>query len=146
MDFRKINNGQVLRFMMAIFFTFYGVSANCQSEPPTLPAYSDFVKSNGFLFVSGQIASPEIGTPDLSFSDEAESVLKKIVQILRINNLITSDVVSCTVYLSDIKHFSEFNTIYRKYFKTPYPSRTCVGGVQMIKQARIEISLTASLK
>ena len=146
MHLKKTNTGQQLKFILLILFAFYGISATGQEVKPASPPYSAFVKSNGLLFVSGQIAPPENGTFSLSFSDEADSVLKKIVEILAVNKLKTSAVVSCTVYLTDIKHFDEFNAVYNKYFKTPYPSRTLVAVQQLVRQASIEISVIASLK
>ncbi|WP_348083418.1 Rid family hydrolase [Mucilaginibacter sp.] len=135
-----------MKFILLTLLAFCGVAANCQTALPIQPAYRAFVKSNGLLFVSGQIAPSENDVNAIPFSTEAESALKKIVEILKVNNLSASEVVSCTVYLTDIKYFGEFNTIYRKYFKSPYPSRTLVAVQQLVRQARIEISVIASLK
>jgi len=49
------------------------------------------------------------------------------------------DVVSCRVFLSDMKHFSEFDEIYGKYFSTPYPARMAVTSAGIYDNLVIEL-------
>ncbi|MBX9886890.1 MAG: hypothetical protein K2Y30_03025 [Flavobacteriaceae bacterium] len=70
--------------------------------------------------------------------------MQRIAAILYINGLSTDDVVSSTVYLTDIKYFERFDKIYRQYFKTPFPTRTCLIVKKLVQKANIEIAVVAS--
>ncbi|MEO7214595.1 MAG: RidA family protein [Mucilaginibacter sp.] len=137
---------KLVKIIPILFFTLSCFCGFGQAVKPGQPTFSNSVKSNGFLFVSGQIGADLSLVPPVSFSDETESAIKKIVEILRMNKLSTLNVVSCTVYLTDINNFEEFNNVYRKSFSPPFPSRTCVVVLQLVQKARIEISVIASLK
>lgn len=146
MDFKKKITSRLVKLVLLSFLAFIGFCGFGQSVKPSKPAFSNFVRSNGLLFVSGQTGTGMTGESQLSFSDEAESAMRKIEEILKINKLSTSNVVSCNVYLTDINQFDEFNSIYRKYFNVPFPSRTCVVVHQLVQKAKIEISVIASFE
>lgn len=107
-------------------------------------AYSAFIKSNGLLFVSGQIGTGPVKGVKNSFDKETHRAIQRIITILYINSLSTQDVVSTTVYLTDIKYFEKFDKIYRQYFKTPFPTRTCVIVKELAQNANIEITVVAN--
>ena len=107
-------------------------------------AYSAFIKSNGLLFVSGQTGTGSVKGIKNSFDKETHLAIKRIITILYINSLSTEDVINTTVYLTDIKYFETFDKIYRQYFKTPFPTRTCVIVKELEQKANIEITVVAS--
>lgn len=107
-------------------------------------AYSAFIKYNGLLFVSGQTGTGSVKGIKNSFDKETHLAIKRIITILYINSLSTEDVISTTVYLTDIKYFETFDKIYRQYFKTPFPTRTCVIVKELEQKANIEITVVAS--
>ena len=109
-------------------------------------AYSSFTKSNGLLFLSGQIGTGSVKGVKNSFDKETHLAIQRIVEILYINGLSTEDVISTTVYLTDIKYFEAFNKIYKQYFKSPFPTRTCVIVKELAQKANIEITVVASLE
>ena len=109
-------------------------------------AYSSFTKSNGLLFLSGQIGAGSVNGVKNSFDQETHLAIQRIVEILYINGLSTEDVISTTVYLTDIKYFEAFNKIYKQYFKSPFPTRTCVIVKELVQKANIEITVVASLE
>ena len=55
-----------------------------------------------------------------------------------------SDVVKCTVILTDINKFSEFNAIYKSHFTAPYPTRTTYAAADLVLNAQIEIECMAA--
>jgi 2-iminobutanoate/2-iminopropanoate deaminase len=70
--------------------------------------------------------------------------MDNIGAILRDNGYTFADVVSVTVYLSDMKHYQEMNAAYRAYFPDgKFPARACVGGLQLALGAEMEISAIA---
>ena len=50
--------------------------------------------------------------------------------------------VKCTVILSDLKDFSEFNSIFRKYFPKNKPARTTFAA-NLLVGCKIEIDVIA---
>ncbi len=96
--------------------------------PKAIGPYSQAVKANGFLFVSGQIPlNPETGDlMNASIEDQAEQVIKNLTSICEAANLSLSDIVKLTIYITDMGNFSVVNEAMLKHFKEPYPARATV--------------------
>ena len=96
--------------------------------PKAIGPYSQAVKANGFLFVSGQIPlNPETGDlMNASIEDQAEQVIKNLTSICESANLSLSDIVKLTIYITDMGNFSVVNEAMLKHFKEPYPARATV--------------------
>ncbi|MGI2295069.1 RidA family protein [Paenibacillus sp. GXUN7292] len=97
------------------------------SENPSLP-FSSATAFGDLVFVSGQGGlSPETG--EIAGQDlESQTVqtLENIRLILAKADLTLQHIVKVNVYLKDRSHYKEFNEVYRRYFRSPYPSRTLV--------------------
>ncbi|WP_444913683.1 RidA family protein [Microbulbifer sp. TRSA007] len=108
--------------------------------------FSEAVKVGNQLFLSGQIGlSPE--TKRLAqggFAAETKQTLDNIKQTLERYDYEMKDVVKCTVILTDIKNFPEFNNIYQKAFASPYPARTTFAVESLALDAQIEIECIAA--
>jgi reactive intermediate/imine deaminase len=107
--------------------------------------FSSARAAGGTLYVSGQIpATPEGTVVQGSIADQTRETMDNIGAILRDNGYTFADVVSVTVYLSDMKHYQEMNAAYRAYFPDgKFPARACVGGLQLALGAEMEISAIA---
>ena len=116
------------------------------SPVQTIGPYSPAVRIGNFLFVSGQIGIDQ-ETGDLrneSIEVEARQALDNINRILIAEGYDSSDVVSATVYLRDMKDYTRMNLIYGGYFQDGnYPARTTVGVTTLPKDANIEITVVA---
>lgn len=99
-----------------------------EKAPKAIGPYSQAVKANGFLFVSGQIPlNPETGDlMNASIEDQAEQVIKNLTSICEAANLTLSDIVKLTIYITDMKDFAVVNAAMLKHFKEPYPARATV--------------------
>tara|TARA_B110000008_G_scaffold57828_1_gene57257 strand:- start:595 stop:1065 length:471 start_codon:yes stop_codon:yes gene_type:complete len=99
-----------------------------EKAPKAIGPYSQAVKANGFLFVSGQIPlNPETGDlMNASIEDQAEQVIKNLTSICEAANLTLSDIVKLTIYITDMKDFAVVNEAMLKHFKEPYPARATV--------------------
>ena len=86
---------------------------------------SPATKAGGFVFVSGQGSVSEQGeiVTD-SFAGEMRRSIENVARILLVAGLDFSDVVQVRSYVRDPKDLSEYNKIYREYFKAPFPART----------------------
>ena len=96
--------------------------------PKAIGPYSQAVKSNGFVFVSGQIPlNPESGDlMNASIEDQAEQVIQNLKNVCEAANTSLSDIVKLTIYITDMNDFSIVNEAMAKHFSEPYPARATV--------------------
>jgi 2-iminobutanoate/2-iminopropanoate deaminase len=115
--------------------------------PKPIGPYSQAIKSNGFLFASGQIAAdPKTG--EMVGSDvrqQTERVMENIKSILEAGGVTLSHVVKTTVFLKDMNDFAAMNEVYARYFMAAPPARSTVQAARLPKDALVEIDLIASL-
>ncbi len=94
----------------------------------TLPfPFSRAVKVGEFLFLSGQVSMANDGTPMYGdIRTQTQVVMDTISETLRTLGAALEDVFKVTVWLSDMQHFSDFNSVYVDYFKNGFPARSVV--------------------
>jgi 2-iminobutanoate/2-iminopropanoate deaminase len=114
--------------------------------PAPIGPYSQAIQAGHSLYISGQIAIDPL-TGDLiisSIEEETHQVLKNLGAILRAAGLGYRNVVSCTVFITDMKLFSRINEVYTSYFneETP-PARALVQVSALPKFVNIEIAAIA---
>src|SRR5271167_1742954 len=115
--------------------------------PKPIGPYSQAVKSNGFLFVSGQIAlDPQSGEfVGSDIRQQTERVLENLKSILEAAGISFHHVVKTTVFLKDINDFAGMNEIYARYFTAAPPARSTVQAARLPKDALVEIDVIAFL-
>lgn len=112
----------------------------------TLP-FSPTRQAGDSLYVSGQVArAPDGSDVKTSIAAETRQVMENIGRLLKRNGYDYEDIVSATVYLTDIRVYAEMNGVYASFFQGPYPSRACVGGVELVLGFKVEISCIAYKK
>jgi 2-iminobutanoate/2-iminopropanoate deaminase len=83
---------------------------------------------------------PRTGKPPASATEEAKLVLDAFQRTLEAAGLQMSDLVSLQIFCSDVALFSEFNAVYRTYFKNDeYPARAFLGSGRLLFDARFEV-------
>lgn len=117
-----------------------------QEAPAPIGPYSQAIKAGKIFYISGQIAidpaTGELITADIEV--ETHQVLKNLGSILRSAELNYSNVVSCTVYVTDMNLFSRINAVYTSYFKSDVPpARALVQVSALPKFVNIEIAAIA---
>lgn len=114
--------------------------------PAPIGPYNQAIKTNGFLFVSGQIAiDPETG--DLrtgNIEEETRQVMKNLQAILLTAGQDFSNIVKTTIFLSDMSLFAAVNEVYGSYFSGNYPARETVAVKGLPKNVNVEISVIAA--
>ena len=115
--------------------------------PAAIGPYSQAIKSNGFLFVSGQIPiNPESGEIVEGGVDvQTRQSLENLKAILNDAGIGFENVVKTTVFLKNINDFVAMNTVYANYFKEQCPARACVEVSNLPKGALVEIELIATI-
>jgi 2-iminobutanoate/2-iminopropanoate deaminase len=115
-----------------------------KNAPEPVGPYSQAVRVDKFLFVSGQVAiDPKEGKIVAGgIREQTAKVMENIKAMLQAAGYTLSDVVQSNVYLSSMALFSEFNKEYAKYFNKQYPTRATVG-IELMPGALVEISAIA---
>ncbi|TAH06333.1 MAG: RidA family protein [Sphingobacteriia bacterium] len=119
---------------------------NTSNAPAPIGPYSQAIKANGFVFISGQVAIiPATGELELSnIEAETHQVMKNIQALLTAVNIDFEQVVKTTIFLSDMSLFAAVNKVYGTYFTGNYPARETVAVKGLPKGVNVEISLTAT--
>ena len=113
--------------------------------PRAIGPYSQAIKANGFIFVSGQIPL-DPRTQQMVEGDAArqtERVLENLKGILEGAGSSLERVVKTTVYLKDLADFAAMNEVYGRYFSASPPARATVEVARLPKEAHVEIELIA---
>jgi 2-iminobutanoate/2-iminopropanoate deaminase len=115
--------------------------------PKPIGPYSQAVKSNGFLFASGQVAldprnNELIGGDIRQQTERAMENIKAVVEAAGSN---LHHVVKTTVFLKDMNDFAAMNEVYGKYFTAAPPARSTVQVARLPKDALVEIEAIATL-
>jgi len=113
--------------------------------PKAIGPYSQAVRANGFVFVSGQIAlDPQ--TQQLAAGEVKEQtarVLENLKAILEAAGSSLQKVVRTTVFLADMNEFAAMNEIYAQYFTAQPPARSTVQAARLPRDVRVEIDVIA---
>jgi 2-iminobutanoate/2-iminopropanoate deaminase len=115
--------------------------------PKPIGPYSQAVKANGFVYVSGQIAlDPKTGEfAGTDVRQQTERVLENLKAILEASGAPLNHVVKTTVYLKSMDDFAAMNEVYARYFTLSPPARSTVQAARLPKDALVEIDVVAAL-
>lgn len=113
--------------------------------PAPIGPYSQAVKANGFVFISGQVAFiPATGELELSsLQAETHQVMKNLSEILNESKLTFQHIVKTTIFLSDMSLFAQVNEVYGSYFTGDHPARETVAVKGLPRGVNVEISMIA---
>jgi 2-iminobutanoate/2-iminopropanoate deaminase len=115
--------------------------------PKPIGPYSQAVRANGFLFVSGQV-SIDPATSEMTGTDAAQQtqrVMENVKAILEAGGSNLHHVVKTTVFLKDMNDFAAMNEVYAKYFTAAPPARSTVQVARLPKDALVEIEVIAAM-
>jgi 2-iminobutanoate/2-iminopropanoate deaminase len=115
--------------------------------PKPIGPYSQAVKANGFVFISGQVAlDPKTGEfAGTDVKQQTERVLENLKAILEASGAPLNHVVKTTVYLKSMDDFAAMNEVYARYFTLAPPARSTVQAARLPKDALVEIDVIAAL-
>jgi 2-iminobutanoate/2-iminopropanoate deaminase len=127
----------------SLLLLFHAISAQDQpADKPVAPYSPAVMTSGGLLFISGQIPlHPETGKlMKGDITGETRIVMDRIGRILAGHGMDFSNLVKCTIFLTDIRDYQAVNEIYRSYFESEYPAREAIEVANLPLGASIEIS------
>jgi len=116
-----------------------------EQAPKAIGPYSQAIKSNGFVFASGQIPIiPETGEFVAGgITEQTEQVLKNLAAVLEAAGSGLNRVVKTTVFLADMEEFAAMNEVYGRFFSDEPPARATVEASGLPRGARVEIEAIA---
>jgi 2-iminobutanoate/2-iminopropanoate deaminase len=113
--------------------------------PQAIGPYSQAIRANGLVFVSGQVAidpaTQQVITGDVAA--QADRVLKNLSGILKAAGSGLERVVRSTVFLKNMGDFAAMNEVYGKYFTAEPPARSTVEVARLPKDVLVEIDVIA---
>ncbi|MCI0403265.1 MAG: RidA family protein [Acidobacteria bacterium] len=113
--------------------------------PAAIGPYSQAVKANGLLFLSGQIAlDPASGqVVEGDVPAQTERVLENLKAVLEAGGSSLGQVVKTTVFLADMSDFAAMNEVYGRYFAQEPPARSTVQAAGLPRGVKLEIDVIA---
>jgi 2-iminobutanoate/2-iminopropanoate deaminase len=114
------------------------------ADPKTAPPYSSGVMADGTFYVSGTLGvDPATGKVPADAEAESKLVLDAVKLTLEKGGLTMDDLVSVTIYCTDLDMYDKFNAVYRTYFHEHFPARAFIGVAKLVRGAHLEIAAIA---
>ena len=119
---------------------------NTPQAPAPIGPYNQAVFAGDLLFISGQICiSPVTGEMNNSdIKQETRQVMENLRAILTAAGMDFTHVVKTSIFITDMKQFSEINEVYGSFFSSSFPARETVQVAALPKFVNVEISMIAS--
>jgi 2-iminobutanoate/2-iminopropanoate deaminase len=113
--------------------------------PAAIGPYSQAVRANGFVFLSGQIPlDPASGKMiEGGIEEQTRRVMANLGAVLEAAGSSFERVVRTTIYLVDLADFTKVNEIYGAHFPKDPPARATVQVAALPRGAKIEVDLVA---
>ena len=113
-----------------------------ENAPAPIGPYNQAVLANDTLYISGQIAlHPQTNALILDdIENETHQVMRNLQGVLAAANMDFSNLVKCSIFLSDMNDFPKVNAIYCSYFDKDFPARETVQVSCLPKNVNVEIS------
>ena len=107
--------------------------------------YSQAIEINGMVYTSGVIpvipATGEIAEGGVEA--QAEQAFKNLCNLVEESGSKVENIVKTTVFIKEMNDFGKINEIYKKYFKEPFPARSCVEVARLPKDVLLEVEAIA---
>eukprot|EP00123_Amoebidium_parasiticum_P001204 comp12251_c0_seq1/m.7048 comp12251_c0_seq1/g.7048 ORF comp12251_c0_seq1/g.7048 comp12251_c0_seq1/m.7048 type:complete len:128 (-) comp12251_c0_seq1:319-702(-) len=120
-------------------------AVSTDKAPKAVGPYSQAIKANGFVFVSGCVpinpTTQEVFHGDVAA--QTELVLSNLTAVLEAAGSSIDKVVRTTVFIKDMNDFATINGVYAKTFTGVTPARACVEVARLPKDVLVEIDCIA---
>lgn len=114
---------------------------NTTDAPEAIGTYSQAVKVNNTVYLSGQIplVPDTMEMISASIDEQIEQVFKNLSAVCEEAGGTLQDIVKLNIYLTDLNHFATVNDIMSRYFEQPYPARAAIGINELPRGALVEM-------
>ena len=112
--------------------------------PTPRASYSVYSRIGNHIFLAGQVAmNPDTEEIPKSFADQCMLILDNIKVVLESAGTSMDNILKTTVFLADSAYHSEYDEIYKEYFKNGFPARSTVVAKLMHEDFLAEIEAIA---
>ncbi len=109
------------------------------NAPAAIGTYSQAVKVDGTVYLSGQIGLDPASMQLVDGIDaQIHQVFKNLSAVCEAADGSLADIVKLNVFLVDLGNFAKVNEIMGQYFQQPYPARAAVGVASLPRGALVE--------
>jgi len=115
--------------------------------PKAIGTYSQAVKVNNTVYISGQIPliAETMEVIDGSVEEQIHQVFKNMQAIIEAAGGTFENVVKLNIFLTDISNFPTVNQVMAQYFTEPYPARAAIGVKELPKDVPVEMDAILEL-
>jgi reactive intermediate/imine deaminase len=109
--------------------------------PDAIGTYSQAIKVNGAVYLSGQIPLVP-GTMEMvegGIEQQVHQVFRNLQAVAVAAGGDLGDLVKLNVFLTDLSNFPLINEIMSSYFREPYPARAAIGVAALPRNAAVEM-------
>ena len=120
---------------------------DARGVPAQVGPFSHATRWGDLLFVTGQMPTMP-GSGDLvrgGVEEQTEQVLANLDAVVTACGGRLDDALMVRVYLRDFDDYAVVNAVYRRWFDSALPARTCVGVTGLAVGALIEIDLIVGI-
>jgi reactive intermediate/imine deaminase len=111
-----------------------------RDAPEAIGTYSQAVKADGTVYLSGQIGlDPASMQMAEGIDGQTHRVFRNLAAVAAAAGLSLDQAVRMTVYLTDLAHFARVNEIMAQYVREPYPARAAIGVAGLPRGALVEV-------
>lgn len=144
--FRLIGVKFMNKFIVFCCWLLVSISVNAQSRSYVNPSsadgdglpFSGAVMEDNTLYLSGMLGLIDGEVPSTP-EEETRLIMEQFKATLAEAGMTMDDLVSVTIYCSDVSHYAAFNSVYRTYFSGNYPARAFIGSGNLLFNARFEM-------
>jgi 2-iminobutanoate/2-iminopropanoate deaminase len=115
------------------------------NAPQAIGPYSQAIRANGFIFVSGQIGLNPVTQKVVEggVAEQTEQVIANLEAILKAAGSGLDKIVRTSVYLKDMNDFAAMNDVYERFFPLRPPARSTIEAARLPKDVSVEIDAIA---
>ena len=111
-----------------------------EKAPAAIGPYSQAIEVNGMVYTSGVIpVDPATG----NIAEGVEAQAEQAFNLLEAAGTNMDNVVKTTVFIKEMNDFGAINDVYKTFFTTDFPSRSCVEVARLPKDVMLEIEAIA---
>ena len=115
--------------------------------PQAIGPYSQAVRFDNLLFVSGQIPiEPKSG--DVlkgNIKEQTKQILENLNSILTAGDSSLNNVLRVTIFLTNLEDYAAVNEVYTQFFEESQPARSTVQVSRLPMDVQIEIDAIAGI-
>ncbi|MEM6250848.1 Rid family detoxifying hydrolase [Shewanella vaxholmensis] len=118
---------------------------HAENAPAAIGPYSHGTSYGNLIFTSGQlpVCKEKGGVVDGGITAQSIQSLDNLKYVLEAGGGSLETVLKTTCYLAEISDFTAFNEVYKTYFKTDCPARSCFAVKDLPLGVKVEVEAIA---